>query len=96
MDNEVDPNSEPSAIIAIYIDIIKIKPTTTSILNSKQSTSVFFSLTCTLNVIHKWIQLDNQSTSLTKKTEENYVLYTYILKCTLMQEKCTLINKNNF
>ena len=81
MDNEVDPNSEPSAIIAIYIDIIKIKPTTTSILNSKQSTSVFFSLTCTLNVIHKWIQLDNQSTSLTKK---NYVLYTYILKCTLM------------
>ena len=63
MDNEVDPNSEPSAIIAIYIDIIKIKPTTTFILNSKQSTSVFFSLTCTLNVIHKWIQLDNQSTS---------------------------------
>ena len=26
MDNEVDPNSEPSAIIAINIDIIKIKP----------------------------------------------------------------------
>ena len=79
MDNEVDPNSEPSAIIAIYIDIIKIKPTTTFILNSKQSTSVFFSLTCTLNVIHKWIQLDNQSTSLTKKNRRKLcTLHIYI------------------